>query len=174
MEKSVKIEDSDRDFTTKRKNSYRPFRKTKHEKGAIETTKFVGMCSALSEHVYDCSGADQAEQYTKTTEKIAEYVGSEYVMGSNIKTAIETLSQSTLTMPNDPDDNASRTEIFMWQENVKLYMRKLDQLNEHTKKTYSLVWGQCSQAMGSRVEELADFPDIATHFDPMRLLPQIK
>ena len=102
-------------------------------------TKFVRMCSALSEHVYNCSGAGQAEQYTKTTEKIAEYVGSEYVMGSNIKTAIETLSQSTLTMPSDLDEDASKTEIFMWQENVKLYMRKLDQLNDYMKKTYSLV-----------------------------------
>ena len=114
MDTSVKIKDSDRDFTTKRKNSYRPFRKTKHEKGAIETTIFLGMCSTLSEHVYKCSGAGQVEQYTKTAENIAKYVGSEYMMGSNIKMAIETLSQLTLTMPSDPDASASKTEIFMW------------------------------------------------------------
>jgi len=105
------------------------------------------MCTALSKYVYNCSGAGQAEQYTKTTEKIAEYVGSEYTMGSNIRTAIESLTTSTLTMPNDPGANATRTEIFMWQENVKFYMRKLDQLSEYTQKKYSLVWGQCSQVL---------------------------
>ena len=62
----------------------------------------------------------------------------------------------------------------MWQENVKLYMRKLDQLSEYMKKTYSLVWGQCSQAMRSRIEEAADFQDIASHFDPIRLPMEIK
>jgi len=62
----------------------------------------------------------------------------------------------------------------MWQENVKLYMRKLDQLSEYTKKTYSLVWGQFSQAMRSRVEEVEDFHDIALCFDPIRLLTEIK
>ena len=92
MEKSVKIEDSDKDLVTKRKNSYPPFRKTKDKKSAMEITKFVGICSALFEHVYDCSGAGQAEHYTKTTENIVKYVGSEYMMGLNIKTAIETLS----------------------------------------------------------------------------------
>ena len=53
-------------------------------------------------------------------------------------------------------------------------MRKLDQLSEYTKKTYSLVWGQCIQAMRSRVEDVSDFPDIALHFDPIRLLTEIK
>ena len=63
MEKSTKMEDGDKDFAlNKRKNNnYRPFRKTKNEKNVIESIKFVGMCTALSEYVYDCSGAGQAE-----------------------------------------------------------------------------------------------------------------
>ena len=95
-------------------------------------------------------------------------------MGSNIRTSIETLNTSTLVRPDDPDATATRTELFMWQENVKLYMRKLDQLSEYTNKTYSLVWGQCSQVIQPRVEEAADFPDITLHFDPIRLLTEIK
>ena len=141
IEESVKIEDSNKDLATRRKNGYRPFRKTKNGKSAIETTKFVGTCSELSEHVYDCSGAGQVEQYTNTTEKITECVESEYIMESSIKTAIENLRKLTLTMQGDPDTSAPKTGIFMWQENVNLYMRKLDQLTGYTKKTYSLVRG---------------------------------
>ena len=62
-------------------------------------------------------------------------------MESSIKTAIENLRKLTLTMQGDPDTSAPKTGIFMWQENVNLYMRKLDQLTGYTKKTYSLVRG---------------------------------
>ena len=63
MDKSTKVEESNKDFASnKRKtNTYRQFRKTKNEKSVIETTKFVGICLALAEYVYDCSGAGQAE-----------------------------------------------------------------------------------------------------------------
>ena len=130
MDTSLKVEDSEKNATIiKRKvNNPRPYRKNKNDTSIIETPEFVGMCAALSEYVHDCSSTGQAEQYSKTTEKIAEYVGTEYTMGSNIRTAIETLTTSTLTMPIEPGANASRTETFMWQENVKIYMRKIDQL----------------------------------------------
>ena len=176
MDSSSKIEDGEKNVTTlkKKTNNFRQYKKSKNDTSVIETPRFIGMCTALSEYTYDCSGNGQAEQYSKTTEKIAEYVGTEYTMGSNIRTAIETLTTSTLTMPIEPGANASRTETFMWQENVKIYMRKIDQLSESTKKTYSLVWGQCSRAMRSRVEEVVEFPDILSHFDPIRLLTEIK
>ena len=73
----------------------------------METIKFMGMCKVLSDYVYACSGSGQAEKYTKTTEKISEYVRSEYTMGSNIRTAIETLTTSTLIMPEDQGVNAT-------------------------------------------------------------------
>ena len=115
MGKSTKVEDGTKEIGTKKKTySYRQFRKMKSEKNAIETTKFVGMCSAIPEHVYDCLGAGQVEQYTKATEKITEYVGSEYTMGSDIETAIETPSPSTSTILDDPDTDASKIELFMW------------------------------------------------------------
>lgn len=63
--------------------------------------------------MYNCSGTDQIEQYTKTTEKTAEYVGSKYTKGSNIRTAIETRIAFILDIPDDQSANASQTERFM-------------------------------------------------------------
>ena len=59
MDTSLKMEDNDKaSAANKRKvNTYRQFRKTKNDKSSIETSKFIGMCAALSEYVYDCSGA---------------------------------------------------------------------------------------------------------------------
>ena len=112
MDSSTKVEDTEKHSAANKKktNSYRPFRKTKNEKSIIETTKFVGMCTALSEYFYDCSGAGQAEQYTKTTEKIAEYVGSEYTMGSNIRTSIDTLNNEDIFKRIVGYQDGSRTQ----------------------------------------------------------------
>ena len=116
MDTSLKVEYGEKNAAIiKRKvNNLRQYRKNKNDTKIIETPKFVGMCAALSEYVYDCSGTGQAEQYSKTTEKIAECIGTEYTMGSNIRTAIESLTASTLNMPADPGANATRMETFMW------------------------------------------------------------
>ena len=48
-------------------------------------TKFEGKCDELKGHIYDCSHAKQADQFTKTTKEISEYVGRTYKHGGDIR-----------------------------------------------------------------------------------------
>ena len=63
MDTSSKLEDSEKNATILKKkvNNLRQYNKKKSETGIVENPKFVGMCVALSEYVYDCSGNGQAE-----------------------------------------------------------------------------------------------------------------
>ena len=64
-------------------------------------------------------GAFQAEKYTKTTDKIAKYIGHEYTMGPYIRTTIEILTPSVIDAPDDLNDAAFKVEMFMWHERIK-------------------------------------------------------
>ena len=44
----------------------------------LRQPKFEGKCEALKGHIYNCSDSRQADQYTKTTKELAEYVGRDF------------------------------------------------------------------------------------------------
>ena len=60
-------------------------------------------------------------------------------MGSLVRTSIETLMLVTITPPKDPDDTATKIEMFLWQEKAKKYRRKQELLKEKLEKAYSMV-----------------------------------
>jgi len=75
---------------------------------APRTSKFEGRCEDLKGHVYDYANPRQAaDQYTKTTHEICEYVGRTYKYGADTKTALENLTVPVLAEPEDPPANAS-------------------------------------------------------------------
>jgi hypothetical protein len=47
----------------------------------IRSPKFEGKCNDLKGHIYDCTNIRQADQYTKTTKKISEYIGCTFKFG---------------------------------------------------------------------------------------------
>ena len=51
--------------------------------------KRTGKCANLGEHIYFIGEARQADNYTKTTEAILNYIQRTYNGGSDIKTALE-------------------------------------------------------------------------------------
>jgi hypothetical protein len=50
---------------------------------AVPNAKFTGWCKDIEGHLYDLCSTQQADQYTRTTEKIAIYVAKEYSHGSD-------------------------------------------------------------------------------------------
>ena len=73
--------------------------------------RFNGRCEELNGNIYDCTDIRQADQYTKTTKEIAEYIGRNYKYGMDTRLAIENLQYVAAKMPEDPEDNATKTEL---------------------------------------------------------------
>jgi len=136
--------------------------------------RFSGRCEELSGHIYDCTDVRQADQYAKTTKEIAEYVGRNYKYGMDTRLALENLHDVTAEMPEDPAENATRTEIRIWEKRVDDYVKQDTTKKENLKTAYSLIWGQCSDPMRQRLVSANTFSQIASHGDAIELLKLIK
>lgn len=72
-------------FTKKNTNS----NKNKSNKIQSKTTKYKGKCDKLKDFIFDANKYNQADDYIKTLNEIAEYIGTEYDYGDDTRAAIE-------------------------------------------------------------------------------------
>jgi len=149
-------------------------------KGALNGTnrypnpRFVGRCEELKDYVYDLVGSRSADSYTKTTKEIAEYVGSHYSNGGDARLAVMHLKMPSLEKPKAPPKDADATDMKIWEEEVKEFVKTKIKLKENVKKLYSLVWGQCSEAMRAKLESVDGHHELSENGDGIGLLKQIK
>jgi hypothetical protein len=50
-------------------------------------------------------------------------------------------------MPEDPREDATRTEMRIWEKCVDEYVKQQTVAKENLKSAYSLIWGQCLDLM---------------------------
>jgi hypothetical protein len=144
-------------------------------KPVVKAPIFEGKCTDLSGYTYDCSDPKQAaDMYTRTTKEIGEYVGRTYKYGSDTRQAIENLAPPVLAMPTDPKAGSSRTEEKVWELSVTEFVKQKAHYSENVKTIYSLILGQCTEAMRAKLESKASYMGIATSSDGIELLKEIK
>ena len=141
---------------------------------APRAPKFEGKCPELKGHIYDASDARQSDQFIKTTREISEYIGRTYKYGGDMRLAVETLTAPTLVPPADYTDDATRTEIRIWEKMVDEHARRISGIDEHIKSLYSLVWGQCSDVVRQKVESNENFEEVARTGNGIGLLIILK
>ena len=136
--------------------------------------RFEGRCEELKSFVYDSVDLRQAEQYTKTTNEIAEFIGRTYKYGMDTRLSIQTMTVLTFPVPDDPPNGATRTELRIWEKTVDDYVVRKTLLQENLKTAYSLIWGQCSDIMRQKVEASPGYELISQTGDAIELLKTIK
>jgi hypothetical protein len=102
---------------------------------------FEGKCPALRGYIYNCQHVHQADQYSRTTKEIAEFVEQTYCYGMDIPMTIESLETITLNLPDDPPDSATKTELRLWEKRTDEYILRENTLTEIIRTTYSIIWG---------------------------------
>jgi hypothetical protein len=144
-------------------------------KPVAQKTKFEGRCKELEGHIYDICGAQQANQYMKTTEEIGLYVGQHYSLGADIGTAVRTLARPVIEDLADPPPDASIAVKKRWEGQLKRWNQRMDTLEENISKLYNLVWGQCSDALQAKIESQPEFARIRDYpMEGIELLKLIK
>jgi hypothetical protein len=155
------------------KNNPKPYHHG--SKPIAQRTKFEGRCKDLEGYVYDICGAQQANQYMKTTEEIGLYVGQHYLHGADIGTAVRTLARPVIEDLADPAQDASLAVKKRWEDQLKRWNHRMDTLKENISKLYNLVWGQCSDALRAKIEAQPEFPHIRDYpMEGIELLKLIK
>ena len=156
-----------------RRNSRRAFNKPVPTTAVPKAAKFEGRCADLRGHVYDCSNPRQAaDEFTRTTKEIAQYTGAKF--SAEVKITIETLQIPSLQLPDDPPAEATVTQMRIWERRVDAYVKAEVTLESDLKKAYSLVYGQCSDALWAKLEAIPNHATIAANADVIGLLKNIK
>ena len=135
--------------------------------------KFVGECEALKECVFDCAGGNQSGAFEASIKKLSIYVGSNYAMGSYVSVMVDNFSEITITLPtiytgSDPIQ-AQITQLRLAQ-----YVKNLEKLEMDMMKLYSLVYGQCTDHLISRLREMPTFTEMHNSRNALALLKEIK
>jgi hypothetical protein len=152
-----------------------PHKRAVFDKTAVKTTRFEGRCEQLLGHIYDCGdNTRQVDTYTKTTREIGDYVGRTYKYGGDARIVVQTLTLPTIELPEDPKDGASKTAMKLWDKAIDEYVRRKSYLEENIKTMYSLVWGQCSDAIRAKLETKADHINLEATSNAIGLLKNIK
>lgn len=141
----------------------------------VSGARFDGNCPDLLGYIFDCKGMGQADQFAKSKKKLANYVGRTYKQGTDTKLAVEQLSIPTVLIPGDIDQtNASASEKRIWEKQIDQYVKRLDQLEENIRTLYSIVWGQCTDALIAKVEATTDYAAASLDNNGIELLKIIK
>jgi hypothetical protein len=136
--------------------------------------RFEGECEELKGNIYDCSDIKQADTFMKTNKAVAGHVGRNYKYGGDIRNVVDNLELPTLQEPQDYATGASKTTIRIWEKEVDEYVKRKIYLFENVRTLYSLVWGQCTDIMRSKLEGLDRFEKISSDGDGLELLKAIK
>jgi len=128
--------------------------------------------SELKSHVYGLANSKQADQYTKTTKAIAEYVGRVY--GPEMKVLVSLGKESVPKEPEFPKDSTDEKAKAIWSKKYDLYAKKSDKYVEYKAKTFTVVFGQCDEPMKNHLESHDDYEEAVEKYDVVALLRIIK
>ena len=148
--------------------------------------------------MYTTSGAKACLQFTKTTEEVAAYAAEEYKsVGPFVSQSLEKLKLVLPTRPPPPlgtaesdDDEEGDTgakkaakektvtiDPFDKQEydkELKLHVKEKRAVKTAVKNMFKIVWGQCSEAMKTKLKSHHDYETVSTKSDTIKLLTIIR
>jgi hypothetical protein len=171
--------------SSKRNRNRRNKKKPTGSTPAWSQSKFTGRCDDLEGFVYDL-GPNQADMYIKTTKELYQYVGKKYTM--EVRMSIEKLQPHPFTeppMPKTKDVTSGLMRDKVEAEMSYIEKKKLDikirafvneetQYNKDMHQTFSIIEGQCSDAMIQKMKSDAAFEAAQKTCNPIGLLKIIK
>jgi hypothetical protein len=143
----------------------------------IKHIKFEGASTDLKGHVFDImpTKTKQINEYSSTLDQIKIYIGTN--MDPLVLESIEDLAAKTLTepMPTEQEDG-SVTPINMkkWEKRFQRYLSREELCDTALKKVFAIVWGQCSDAMQTRIQEDKSYSAVHKTKDGIGLIKIIK
>ena len=143
----------------------------------IKHVKFEGASSDLMGHVFDImqSKTKQIDQYNSTLDHLKTYIGVH--MDPMVLEAIEELSTPTLTEPLpliQMDGTVTTINMKKWEKRYNRYLTREEQIENELKKIYAMIWGQCSDAMQTRIQESATYETTRQAKDAIGIVRIIK
>ena len=138
------------------------------------TQKFKGNSSDLEGYIFDCSDSKQADKYITAIKIIAEYVRAEYKYGGDIRSSIENSQRFQIAMPTAPGDNDTELVQLIFNKMIDIYVKRDGILDENLQKAYSLIHGQRTELLKSKLKTISNWETVSSEYDMLALLEAIK
>lgn len=154
------------------KNNRRNNKRNDQKKGHNQYGRFIGREKSLYGHIYDYNGERSPDMFIRTTKEIANYIGrTSKSYSSDFALGIEELKLKELTEPTQPDPT-NPIALEKWKYEYKEFKNKEQEYINFRSNLYNLVFGQCTDALQSRLRSHDDFNK--NKQDGIELLKMIK
>ena len=123
----------------------------------------TGLTEELKRSIYDTGISSQADQFVLTTKDIASCAGRTCTDPQDIRVALENLDDTLISVPVKRPTVKAMTEeiaVLLISKDVDLLVKQEQYHHENKAKMYSVVLGQCTEAMKNCLEEDSTYDDM--------------
>jgi len=83
------------------------------------------------------------------------------------------MTQTTVRRPAPLREDATEDDKMIRNEKLKIYTKKTDVLEQNMIAVHTIIWGQASPAMQTKIKSVKDYETKADSYDCLWLLQQI-
>lgn len=144
--------------------------------GVRSASPFRGSTPEINGNVFQRFEEQQEQRrYIKTMEALEAYVKTKLDFSEDLAPLFGTPSSNhVLEEPVDIAKDAGELKKMMFAEEVKIWMRRSRQLRSNLATLHTVIWGQCSDDMKSKVKTHEGYKEKTAENDCHWLLRQIK
>ena len=106
--------------------------------------------------------------------RIAEHIGTNYHNGGDIRSTIDQGKLFDIPKPIAPSATNDEVDKMILNKKFNSYVRRDSILDKNTQKGYSLLLGQCTELLKSKLKTNLNWDTISTDFDLLGLIASIK
>ena len=124
---------------------------------------------------------DKKVHFQIFTDKVSNYIYSSVTNGgdliplfSDLEDPIDQFNAKRKPSPMTDAQNADPTEVEIRKEEIKLFVARRNKLISLAEKAFSIIWGQCSSQLQSKITSLASYTTKAKAQDTLWLLKELK
>ena len=130
----------------------------------------------MNGHTFECyDESGDRTQFSKTVDALKEYAANNLKRPEDLRPMFEDdMKEPHIEAPDDIFDDATTKEVFLWQASMKTYNLRSDELKSNLNSLYSVIWGQSSENMKTKLRSLDGYTAQTQKDNCVWLLGQIK
>ena len=139
--------------------------------------KFVGADDKMNGNIFDCTSRNQADVYKETMKVLVDLAGRTLTYGIDIRFVLENLAEPTILRPpklTTKEITDDYCEALINKKEIEEYVKRLFTLKTNKMNVFSIVLGQCTDALIAKLETTTDFLTVKTENDLVKLLLAIR
>jgi hypothetical protein len=137
-----------------------------------------GNKEGMNGHVFQCHGENtHKQQFMKAVGVLEEHMNKTFIYPQDLASICKSFVVTELVQPANLSKKEYKEDMgkkMIWETKMKTYMKRVDVLDSNTRAIYTIVWGQSSPMMQSKLESLNHFEANNTACNCIWLLKEIQ